>query len=87
MLGLFQYPLCRIDGVNDAPGQGEQSQDVFQYPLCRIDGVNLWGRALHPAPWLFQYPLCRIDGVNGTGRRRCQRADGCFSIRSVGSMV
>ena len=37
---VFQYPLCRIDGVNLACPRNAPVQVAFQYPLCRIDGVN-----------------------------------------------
>ena len=36
----FQYPLCRIDGVNRQRHYLSGSVNLFQYPLCRIDGVN-----------------------------------------------
>ena len=36
----FQYPLCRIDGVNIYRELVESELVRFQYPLCRIDGVN-----------------------------------------------
>ena len=38
----FQYPLCRIDGVNSLPPSRTNALRSFQYPLCRIDGVNFW---------------------------------------------
>ena len=43
VLEEFQYPLCRIDGVNCAEIHGHGVTTLFQYPLCRIDGVNMTG--------------------------------------------
>ena len=60
----FQYPLCRIVGVNQQPRRLAVAVILFQYPLCRIVGVNvaLQRERVHAA--IFQYPLCRIVGVN-----------------------
>ena len=61
---VFQYPLCRIVGVNYsrfAPGGVPLN---FQYPLCRIVGVNRHIRRSKSLRARFQYPLCRIVGVN-----------------------
>ena len=60
----FQYPLCRIVGVNCFRSSHAPAPGLFQYPLCRIVGVNTGHPPHCPRAPTFQYPLCRIVGVN-----------------------
>ena len=71
MVSMFQYPLCRIDGVNIfhvllKSHIEEVSVSALSDRWCELADF----RQEDYAKCLFQYPLCRIDGVNPTLRVR-----------------
>ena len=62
---LFQYPLCRVDGCNDALGQ-VCGRHLNAFSTLYVGSMDVTAierlRAFEPDD--FQYPLCRVDGCN-----------------------
>ena len=85
-IGIFQYPLCRIDSCHQPCRLTVGAQRFFQYPLCRIDSCH--GATIKAAlsVMVFQYPLCRIDSCHLGYSLLVALCIMSFSIRSAGSI-
>ena len=82
----FQYPLCRIVGVNLHTVEMPVVELHFQYPLCRIVGVN--------PETVRTVAENQVLSVSALSDRWCEQVPAAmsssvaaFSIRSVGSLV
>ena len=61
---VFQYPLFRIDELDNNVLSKIWDMLKFQYPLFRIDELDPIPRNAHHVSNMFQYPLFRIDELD-----------------------